>query len=108
MPLPNSSTGSATAKLKKAPAPAASSSCASRPPKNPSMRGLPKGRKMIAAGRGLVRIANQLAVHWQPLRLIDRHDHRVCGGDDQAICFGQAIIILVYVPLLTFTGVEGK
>src|SRR5215475_10570472 len=64
---------SATAKLKKAPAPAASSSCASRPPKNPSMRGLPKGRKMIAAGRGLVRIANQLAVHWQPLRLIDRH-----------------------------------
>ena len=26
----------------------------------------------------------------------------------QPTVFGQAIIILVYVPLLTFTGVEGK
>ncbi len=29
-------------------------------------------------------------------------------GDDQPSLYGQAIIILVYVPLLTFTGVEGK
>jgi hypothetical protein len=35
------------AKSKNAPGPAASSSCASRPPKNPSMRDLPKPRKGI-------------------------------------------------------------
>ena len=46
----------------------------------------------------------------RPLTTAERLATRVGvgGRDARPTVYGQAIIILVYVPMLTFTGVEGK
>ena len=58
----------------------------------------------------LQRLAHQQHKLRRVLTLKERL-HEVMGASReiiQPIVFGQAIIILVYVPMLTFTGVEGK
>jgi cobalt-zinc-cadmium resistance protein CzcA len=65
---------------------------------------------IIIAENSLRHLAERQHLHGRALTLIERLD-TVTGAATEMIkptVFGQAIIILVYVPLLTFSGVEGK
>jgi cobalt-zinc-cadmium resistance protein CzcA len=65
---------------------------------------------VIIAENALRSIAERQHALKRPLTVDERLD-RVIGSAEEMIkpsVYGQAIIILVYVPLLTFSGVEGK
>ena len=65
---------------------------------------------VIIAENALRHLAGRQAVLGRPLSLSERLQ-TVHGAAEEMIgpsVYGQAIIILVYVPLLTFSGVEGK
>jgi len=65
---------------------------------------------VIIAENALRRLAERQHECGRPLLLSERLDMVTISAKEmiQPTVYGQAIIILVYVPLLTFTGVEGK
>src|SRR6266699_3310344 len=65
---------------------------------------------VIIAENALRRLAERQHECGRPLSLSERLDMVTISAKEmiQPTVYGQAIIILVYVPLLTFTGVEGK
>jgi cobalt-zinc-cadmium resistance protein CzcA len=58
----------------------------------------------------LHRLSHAQRHYGRPLNLKERLHEVLAAGQEivKPIVFGQAIIIMVYVPMLTFTGVEGK
>lgn len=65
---------------------------------------------VIIAENSLRHLAERQHEAGRPLRLSERLS-TIIGSAEEMVkpsVYGQAIIILVYVPLLTFTGVEGK
>ena len=65
---------------------------------------------VIIAENSLRHLAEQQHAHGRPLTESERLS-TIIGSAEEMIkpsVFGQAIIILVYVPLLTFSGIEGK
>ncbi len=65
---------------------------------------------VIIAENTLRRLAERQREYGRVLSLSERLDMVTISAKEmiQPTVYGQAIIILVYVPLLTFTGVEGK
>ncbi len=65
---------------------------------------------VIIAENALRRLAERQREYGRPLSPRERLDMVTISAKEmiQPTVYGQAIIILVYVPLLTFTGVEGK
>jgi cobalt-zinc-cadmium resistance protein CzcA len=65
---------------------------------------------IIIAENSLRHLAERQSDLGRPLSLSERLETVTTSAKEmiQPTVFGQAIIILVYVPLLTFTGVEGK